>query len=267
MTLHPEQDNRRILELDRQLLDPTRHAFHENRDWYRDLIEHSQDLLCVHDLEGRLLSVNGPPARLLGYSVEEILQIPMRELIAPEYRQDFESYLERLKSTGEARGLLVAVARSGERRIWEYSNTLRSDGRGNPIVSGIARDVTEQKRAEKLAREANELNRQIISSASEGVVVYDRNLRCVAWNPFMEKMTGIAGSQAIGRLYGELIPPELMGHEPEAELKRALQGQTITVPDEKLRFQKAARNGSRAAKVRCAMLREELPGSSLLCRT
>jgi hypothetical protein len=30
----------------------------ENEDWYRDLVEHSQDLLCVHDLEGRLLSVN-----------------------------------------------------------------------------------------------------------------------------------------------------------------------------------------------------------------
>ncbi|MGA8298517.1 MAG: PAS domain S-box protein, partial [Terriglobales bacterium] len=42
-------------------------------DWTRDLVEHSRDLLCIHDLEGRLLSVNPVPARLLGYSVEEIL--------------------------------------------------------------------------------------------------------------------------------------------------------------------------------------------------
>jgi PAS domain-containing protein len=43
--------------------------------WYRDLVDYSQDLMCIHDLQGRLLSVNPVPARLLGYTVEEILRI------------------------------------------------------------------------------------------------------------------------------------------------------------------------------------------------
>jgi len=48
------------------------------------------------------------------------------------------------------------MTRAGERRIWEYHNTLRSEGVETPIVRGLAHDVTEQKSAEKLAREASE---------------------------------------------------------------------------------------------------------------
>ncbi|MBL8051274.1 MAG: PAS domain S-box protein, partial [Anaerolineales bacterium] len=36
---------------------------------------------------------------------------------------------------------------NGETRVWEYSNTLRSEGLKEPIVRGMARDVTEQKQA------------------------------------------------------------------------------------------------------------------------
>lgn len=215
-------------------LEPALRAFQANDDWYRDLMEHSQDLLCVHDLAGRLLSVNHAPAKLLGYSVEELMQIPMREFIAPEFRHEFDAYLKRIEQQGEDRGLLVLLTRSGERRIWEYTNTLRREGQARPVVSGIARDITEQKRAEKLAREAAELNRQIIASASEGIVVYDRNLRCVVWNPFMEQLMGIPAGSAIGKPFRELIPCEIRGHNPEVELKRALLGHAITVPDDEI---------------------------------
>ena len=49
----------------------------EGPNWYSDLIAHTRNLLCVHDLEGRLLSVNTAAARLLGYSEDEMLQRPM----------------------------------------------------------------------------------------------------------------------------------------------------------------------------------------------
>jgi formate hydrogenlyase transcriptional activator len=155
MDLHPGQKERRAKAAIAEL-EPIRLALHENDDWYRDLIEHSQDLLCVHDLEGRLLSVNPAPARLLGYSVEELLQIPMRQLIAPEYHKEFDAYLDQIGREGKARGLLEVITRSGERRIWEYNNTLRREGVPKPIVRGTARDVTEQKRAEQLAHKASE---------------------------------------------------------------------------------------------------------------
>jgi PAS domain S-box-containing protein len=164
MALHPGQQKRHSAEKSRVAWDPIRRALEDDNDWARDLVEHSQDLLCVHDLEGRLLSVNPVPARLLGYTVEEVLQKPMRDLIDPQFRDQFDAYLREIARTGESQGLMAVLTRSGERRIWEYHNTLRTEGVERPIVRGIAHDVTEQVRAAKALRVTNE---QLLQTARE----------------------------------------------------------------------------------------------------
>ena len=59
----------------------------------------------------------------------------------------------------------------GERLVWEYNNSLRTEGVEEPIVRGMAHDVTEQRRAEKKIRQqlarltaVNEIDRVITSS-------------------------------------------------------------------------------------------------------
>jgi len=133
----------------KRLSRPTR-----SRDWCADMVEHCHDLLCSHTLDGRLLSANPASAKLLGYTVEEMLRIPMRELLAPEVRNEFEEYLGRIREDRAASGHMVVLTRTGERRIWEYHNTLLSRGSSAPLVLGTARDVTDQKRAEGELREA-----------------------------------------------------------------------------------------------------------------
>lgn len=141
----------------------------ESEDRYRDLVEHSQDLLCTHDLEGNILSCNPAPARILGYEVPELLKIPMRQLVAPEYREQFDRYLERIRANGADHGLLTVVARSGERRIWKYSNTLRTEGVSTPVVRGMAHDVSEQRRAERSMK----LFRILVDQSSDVIEVVD----------------------------------------------------------------------------------------------
>jgi PAS domain S-box-containing protein len=165
MDVHPGAEKRRVSEGKAAELDPIRRALHENEDWCQDLVEHSQDLLCVHDLEGRLLAVNPAPARLLGYSVKELLQIPMREMVPTEFRPRFDAYLSQIARVGELRGSLAVMTRSGERRIWEYHNTLRREGVATPIVRGMAHDVTEQRETERLLREVSE---RLFSKVREG---------------------------------------------------------------------------------------------------
>jgi PAS domain S-box-containing protein len=141
----------------------------ESEDRYHDLVENSQDLLCTHDLEGNLLSANPAPARILGYEVAELLRIPMRALIPPEHHKHFDEYLARIKSKGADRGLMTVVSRSGERRIWEYNNTLRTEGVPSPIVRGMARDVTERRRSEESLR----LFRMLIDQSNDAIEVID----------------------------------------------------------------------------------------------
>jgi PAS domain S-box-containing protein len=135
-------------------------ALRESEDRYRDLVEHSQDLLCMHDLEGKLLWVNPAPARILGYEVEELLRTSLPELIPPEFREQFRDYIARVRKNGVDTGYLCLMTRGGERRVWEYHNTLRTEGLPAPIVRGMAHDVTERKLAERALRNSEQQLRQ-----------------------------------------------------------------------------------------------------------
>ena len=127
-------------------------ALRESEDRYRDLVEHSQDLICTHDLEGRLLSVNPWAANVLGYSQEELLRRNLQDLVAPEVQCEVETYLDEIRKNGVARGLLLVQTREGEQLIWKYNNTLRTEGVTEPVVRGMAQDITESKRAEEEKR-------------------------------------------------------------------------------------------------------------------
>jgi PAS domain S-box-containing protein len=144
-------------------------ALRESEDRYRDLVEHSQDLLCTHDLNGKVLSCNPAAARSLGYEVNQLLDRPLRAVIAPEFRVQFDAYLCRIKTVGVDKGAMAVITRTGERRIWEYHNTLRAEAIPAPIVRGIAHDVTERKRAERSLR----LFRMLIDESNESVEVVD----------------------------------------------------------------------------------------------
>ena len=166
-------------------------ALRESEDRYRDLVEHSQDLVCTHDLAGKLLSTNPAPARILGYEVAELLKIPMRELIAPEYREQFDQYLARIETVGMDEGLLALVTRTGERRIWEYHNTLRTEGVRSPIVRGMAHDVTDRLRAERELRTSEERFRQLAENIREVFYLTDiRNQRVLYVSPAYEEVWG-----------------------------------------------------------------------------
>jgi PAS domain S-box-containing protein len=184
---------------------PIRHAFHDNGEWDRDLLEHSQDLLCIHDLSGRLLSLNPTPARLLGYSVEEILQIPMRELVAAEFRPQFDAYLKQIARTGKAEGFLALRTRTGERRIWRYQNTLQTTGVASAFVRGIAHDVTESKRTQERLKEYE----RVVEGLEEMIVVLDRDYRYVIANRAFLAYRGLPKDQVIGHTIAEVLDPEI----------------------------------------------------------
>ena len=61
----------------------------------------------------------------------------IRDGLLPEYRDDFDKYLEKVKTEGSAKGVMKVRTASGEVRMWEYYNTLRTQGVETPIVRGM----------------------------------------------------------------------------------------------------------------------------------
>jgi len=129
-------------------------ALVESEDRYRDLVDNSHELMCTHDLDGRILSVNPWAARVLGYKQEMLIGLHIRDGLAPEYRDQFDDYLREIQENGFARGIMRVRTAGGETRVWEYYNTLRTQGVQSPIVRGMAHDVTERRQALKREKEA-----------------------------------------------------------------------------------------------------------------
>jgi PAS domain S-box-containing protein len=129
-------------------------ALVESEDRYRDLVENSHELMCTHNLEGRIISVNPWAARVLGYTQDALVGLDIRTGLLPEYRDQFDDYLREIRENGFARGIMKVRTAGGETRFWEYYNTLRTQGVQNPIVRGMAHDVTERRQALKREKEA-----------------------------------------------------------------------------------------------------------------
>jgi PAS domain S-box-containing protein len=183
-------------------------ALRQSEDRYRDLVEHSQDLICTHDLSGRLLSLNPWASHLLGYASDELMRMNLREVIVAEARGRFDEYLAALKAHGSAQGLMVVQTRAGERRIWEYNNTVRTEGVAEPVVRGMAKDVTERKQAERKLRESEERYRSIVEALSDAILIRADGVITYA-NPAALKLFRTSRMEdLVGRRYLDLVHPD-----------------------------------------------------------
>jgi diguanylate cyclase (GGDEF)-like protein/PAS domain S-box-containing protein len=128
---------------------------HESERRYTDLVESGLGVVWMHDLEGRLLRVNGAMAQALGYEREELLGRNLSEFVAEESQAAFDEYLERTHKLRRDAGVIHLTARSGERRVWQYRSVYYPDADPMPYILGSAQDVTLRHQYESRLREQN----------------------------------------------------------------------------------------------------------------
>lgn len=98
------------------------------------------------------------------------------------------------------------------------------------VINKVCKEIDNEnkiKLVEKALAESNQFNRQIIESAKEGIVVYDKNLNYITWNPFMENITGVKSSEVLGKCATDIFP-FLTEVGAIKNIEKALQG--VVVP-------------------------------------
>ena len=182
----------------------------ESEERYRDLVESSHDLICTHDLSGRVLSMNELPARLLGYRPEELIGrcIP-DQLPGGGARIQFEQYIERIKQYGFANGLMALLTKSGEMRVWEYQNTLRTEGVPAPLVRGMAHDVTEKIKAQTELRESTARLQALVNSIDQIAFEFDADGTFLDIWTTDESLLFIPREKLLGRRISDVVRNDL----------------------------------------------------------
>ncbi|MFH0822397.1 MAG: PAS domain S-box protein, partial [Pseudomonadota bacterium] len=184
-------------------------ALRESEERYRLLVENIEDLICTHDLHGTVLFANAASARLLGYDPGELVGSNMRSYVAPEMEERFDAYLDDIGREGRAAGLMLVRTAGGEKRFWEYRNTLiRTEG-ADPVVLGVARDVTASKRAELALQENERRFRALFEQAAAGVAqIKTETGRFVLINRRYADILGYTPEEMQAFTFHEIIHPD-----------------------------------------------------------
>ncbi len=115
----------------------------------RDLVNYSQAIICTHNMQGELLSINPSGTNLLEYSMEELIGINISSLMPAEFRPLFiDQYLNSFHTGKVAEGILYLVSKSGKSISLLYKNYKVDEPGEESYVIGFAQDVTERLIAE-----------------------------------------------------------------------------------------------------------------------
>jgi PAS domain S-box-containing protein len=124
---------------------------------------------------------------------------------------------------------LYAIRANGEEFPIDASIS-KTEQDGKRFFTVLLRDITRRKHAEQAIAESNQFNQEILTNVNEGIVVYDRNLNVVVWNPFMEKLSGLKSAEANGKHIYELFR-NLREQSAHDAMLRALAGESVVASE------------------------------------
>jgi len=184
-------------------------ALRKSEQRYRSLVENADEAILVIQ-NGMVKFVNQTAVEAFGYSREEILSVPVFELIYPEDRNMvIERYLQKIKGdTTPTRYAYRVIPKSGPVAWIEISSVL-IDWEGQPATLNLFTDITKRRKMEEEKRSLEErLNRAEKMEALgqlAGGVAHDLNNVLGALTGYSELLTLEIPEGERTRLYAEKI--------------------------------------------------------------
>ncbi len=184
-------------------------ALAESEKRLRTLIDAIPDAVFFKDAAGRHIIANSAnetiyglsPDMMLGKAVEDLLPA---DLAAVCRRNDDEVMKNRVAVRSEE----YSIGRDGRECILDTVKVPLYGADGTPMgLVGIARDVTDQKRAEQEIAERGARLRQIIDTADAAIFLLDMTGRVTLANERMAEMFRTGMDVLLGSDYLDLLPP------------------------------------------------------------
>ncbi len=194
-------------------------ALRKSEERYRFLAENVRDIIGTMDLELRFTYLSPSIRFLTGYTAEEIMTMPPERILTPPslaLLQKTRTEMLAPPATRQNRSSdnttleLEYITKAGA-TVWaEVQITLLRDSQGQPQkLLGVARDITERRRAERALAEQYQFLQLLIDNIPSPVFFKDLNGLYRGCNKALGEFLGRPQEEIIGKTVFEIYPKEL----------------------------------------------------------
>jgi PAS domain S-box-containing protein len=126
-------------------------ALQDSEERYRRLVDRTPDMIFIHS-EGKIVYINPAGVKLLGATApEQLVGKPVMDIIHPDYREIGAERIRRAyEERIEAPPMVQKYLRLDGGEVDVETIGVPITYQGKPAVQGVARDITERKKIEKM---------------------------------------------------------------------------------------------------------------------
>ncbi|MHB8842897.1 MAG: sensor domain-containing diguanylate cyclase [Candidatus Aquicultor sp.] len=207
----------------------------ESNERFIALFDRLYDAVYIVDFEGKFIEANQVALNMLGYEKADIRTLSITSLLCEEdLSKGLEDFNEMVKI-----GIQKEVSEYKLKRkdgtyvaVETKASVIYRDGKPNSVL-GIARDITERKKAEEKLRESEERYRVIFEGSTQGILATDTETgRFLYVNPSISRMLGYSDEELLQLSIGDIHPKETLD-QVISDIGSQIQGNTpvsSTVP-------------------------------------
>ncbi|MEH1969162.1 PAS domain S-box protein [Nostoc sp.] len=145
-------------------------ALSESEVKFRRIVENSNDIISLIDLEGRISYISPNLAKLTGYDTTELEGIAFTDFLHPDDLPSCLDAVNRVVTTGERLEVEYRARLKDGSWQWQATNlATTNDINGDLVLISVARVITERKQAEKALLKSEQKFRHLFENSQVGI--------------------------------------------------------------------------------------------------
>jgi PAS domain S-box-containing protein len=200
-------------------------ALKDSEEKFRNLAEKSPNMIFINQ-KGRVVYANRKAEDSMGYTREEFCSPDFNflDLIAEESKESVKSTFSKHTRGDDVPPYEYKLITKEGRTIDAIINSKLIKYDGEPAILGVATDITDRKKAERMTLASQQNFKALFMGNPEAAAHLTPDFHILDVNPRFEELFGYSLAEAKGRHINDVIVPKTRMEEAETLDKNAVEG-------------------------------------------